>query len=54
MFKPFTTVVNGCNIAVRVNIVFVDVGLVVVMPCGLVGRYQRFRGIYFLHLQGWF
>jgi hypothetical protein len=55
MFKPFTTVFNfvmhnGCNIAVTVSIVFVDVGLVVVMPCGLVGRYQHFRGIYCLHL----
>jgi hypothetical protein len=25
----------------------------VVKPCGLVGRYQRFRGTYCLHLKGW-
>jgi hypothetical protein len=24
----------------------------VVTPCGLIGRYQRFGGIYYLHLQG--
>jgi hypothetical protein len=24
-----------------------------VTPCGLVGRYQRFGGTYFLHLQDW-
>jgi hypothetical protein len=30
---------------------FVDVGLMVLTPCGLVGRYQRFGGTYCLHLQ---
>jgi hypothetical protein len=25
----------------------------IVMPCGLVVRYQRFGGIYYLHLQVW-
>jgi hypothetical protein len=27
-------------------------GFRIVMPCGLVGRYQRFGGKYCLHLQG--
>jgi hypothetical protein len=26
----------------------------VVTPCGRVSRYQRFRGTYCLHVQGWY
>jgi hypothetical protein len=31
-----------------------DVGLWLVTPCGIAGRYKSFGGIYCLHLQGIF
>jgi hypothetical protein len=36
----------------QTSISSVDVGLMVVTPCGLVGGYQRFEGTYCLLLQG--
>jgi hypothetical protein len=38
---------------IQVSYYFVDVVFLVVMPCRLVGSYQRFRGTYYLLLQGW-